>query len=471
MTPLHLPLDSPLRASRRRRAGELALLLVGTVALGLAASACGKRGDPLPPIRIIPAPTKDLSVHQRGMELDLELAYPTTTAAGTPLPPLATVEVFVVEQPTQEGRPLPSLQPREFEALAKPLLTLRGPELTNATSGDRLVLRLPLSGELPAIPPAAPTAGAAGADASAATGAPAATTATTESAASAATGAAAGTGETPAATGAAADDAPAAAASPTPEPTEPATTAATPEAVPAPAGAAAAPSDAPSTAPAVLVNAHVYAVRLTAEGGEPGAFSNLAVIVPRRPPQPPGSLVATAEADAVALRWQEVPAVTGYLVYRRAADSKAWGKPLTKLDAVRRAYRDTEARYGQRYVYAVSAVGAVDPVIESALSSEQEVVYEDRFAPPPPTGLVALGEEQRVRLRWQASAASDVAGYVVFRQDPGGEWRSITPQPVTTTEYRDTGLASGLTYAYRVLAVDQVGNQGEASEPTSVEVR
>ena len=100
------------------------------------------------------------------------------------------------------------------------------------------------------------------------------------------------------------------------------------------------------------------------------------------------------------------------------------------------------------------------PPIESAIASEREVRYQDRFAPPPPTELVALAETGRVRLVWRASEAEDVVGYIVYRRAGGdGGFERISAQPVENAEFTDTGAASGRTYTYRVTAVDAAGNE------------
>jgi hypothetical protein len=108
--------------------------------------------------------------------------------------------------------------------------------------------------------------------------------------------------------------------------------------------------------------------------------------------------------------------------------------------------------------------------VESAAAIERELDYVDRFAPPPPPSLLALGEVERVRLVWEPSGAEDAAGYVLERRDPGGEFRRITDAPLLALEHLDTGLASGLTYVYRIRALDGVGNEGEPGAEVSVTV-
>jgi hypothetical protein len=50
-----------------------------------AALACGKRGDPQPPLARTPQPVRDLAVGQRGAELSIRYVAPRTTTGGVPL--------------------------------------------------------------------------------------------------------------------------------------------------------------------------------------------------------------------------------------------------------------------------------------------------------------------------------------------------------------------------------------------------
>lgn len=65
----------------------------------LAASACGKRGDPQPPLPRAPTAIKDLSVHQEGVEAVLTFSYPDRLLTGLPLTDLAAVEIYRVANP------------------------------------------------------------------------------------------------------------------------------------------------------------------------------------------------------------------------------------------------------------------------------------------------------------------------------------------------------------------------------------
>jgi hypothetical protein len=210
--------------------------------------------------------------------------------------------------------------------------------------------------------------------------------------------------------------------------------------------------------------ARYFGVRTVGKNGDRSELSNLAAVVPKKPPAAPGDVGATARPDGIFVEWSPVEGVLGYGVYRRGAQERAYGAPVQLVPgADQKSWLDTTARFGQSYIYAVTAIIQPNPLIESAVTSEHEVRYVDRFAPPVPTDVVALAEPGRVRLVWRASEAADFAGYHVFRRDPDGEPRRLTEQPLQTPEYLDTTVAAGQAYLYRVTAVDQAGNESGPS--------
>lgn len=167
------------RFTSRRRV--LPLILVGGVVLvGLVLSGCGRKGEPEPPLRFLPAPTTDLGISQQGREVVLTLSHPTATEAGMPLPKLLRVEVWELQRPvdpvrsaddevddageteeteTAEGmEPTPPTlrvpRPQEFEGQARLAATFQGADLSRAVLGERLVFRQPLPGDAPPEPQA-----------------------------------------------------------------------------------------------------------------------------------------------------------------------------------------------------------------------------------------------------------------------------------------------------------------------------
>ncbi|MBZ0112456.1 MAG: hypothetical protein K8J08_08355 [Thermoanaerobaculia bacterium] len=336
--------------------------------LAVALSGCGKKGDPLPPLRTIPNPTRDLAVTQQGDVLSLRMSYPSTTTDGALLPGLDAVELWQTVRPVADPERPPVVEAREFEATANRLLVIQGPELLAATEGAQLVSRLPLSG----------------------------------------------LAEDP-------------------------------------------------------VQLHVFAIRSLATGGELSAFSNLVHLVPEPAPTPPGNVSMEPGPEGILLHWDAPPEpLEGYNIYRRPAQAHGYAAPLAFKPAESVEFLDETARFEQRYIYTVTAVSSRDPLRESSFSKEREVEYIDIFPPAPPSDLVALPRTGGADLVWRPSPDADTVGYVVYRADPGLDFLRITPDPLTSPELTDAGLASGVTYRYQVSAVDGEGNEGPPSQTATL---
>src|SRR5436305_4247015 len=233
---------------------------------------------------------------------------------------------------------------------------------------------------------------------------------------------------------------------------------------PMPTPAAPTTSAKPATTPAAtpLLQAHYFAVRTFGKDGDRSELSNVAAVVPKAPPPAPERLTVTPRAGGVLVEWGGVPgAAGGYNVYRRDAQERFHGQPVHVAGPEERSWLDNTARFGQDYIYSVTALAQREPAVESAVGSEHEVRYQDRFPPPVPAELVALPEPGRVRLVWRPVDADDLAGYIVYRRTGNGPFERVTPQPLTAPEYNDTAVKAGQTYAYRVTAIDKTGNESD----------
>lgn len=133
--------------------------------LALVILACGKRGDPKPPVPVIPQPTSDLVVTQRGPRLILTWSYPSVTTAGTKLEHIDRIVVYRVDEglppsisgtqpssltPPVESDPtkpreialwsaVPPLTPPQFLKLRTKVAELDPTRLTALTVGSRIV--------------------------------------------------------------------------------------------------------------------------------------------------------------------------------------------------------------------------------------------------------------------------------------------------------------------------------------------
>jgi hypothetical protein len=131
--------------------------------LVLAAIACGKRGDPRPPVPVIPQATSDLVVTQRADRVVLSWSYPSLTTAGKSLKDVKQINVFryVEELPVAPGgrdpktlvpgdvdttQPQPVIQfskvpqvaQAQFVKLSAKIESIDKAKLADATTGARL---------------------------------------------------------------------------------------------------------------------------------------------------------------------------------------------------------------------------------------------------------------------------------------------------------------------------------------------
>jgi hypothetical protein len=124
------------------------------ILLALAALACGKRGDPHPPVPVIPKATADLLVAQRGPKVLLSWGYPSLTTAGKSMTGIKRIVVWrsIEESPaaqtagsapaSQQAVPLfakiPPPTPAQFLKLRTKVDSIEGANLPGATTGARL---------------------------------------------------------------------------------------------------------------------------------------------------------------------------------------------------------------------------------------------------------------------------------------------------------------------------------------------
>lgn len=367
--------NTPFGRIRRAACGGLFLLVLAPAALLFAG--CGKKGDPLPPLRSIPLPTTDLSVRQQGRLILFDLAYPTVTVGGLALDGIDALELYVMTKPlppdAAPGAPWPSAEQAEFDAAGKLLQKFSGADLQSAVAGDRLQFQLPLASPLPATPVAT-----------------------------------------------------------------------------------------------------IYAVRAV-KGNETSGYSNRVTLVAREPMAPPKNLQVEATATGIRLSWESDAGAqgspVGFDVFRRDAQSKAYGQAIARVPGSERSFADQSAAFGNRYIYTVRAIANANPLVLSDPAGEREVEYEDRYAPPLPANFIALGERGTVRLRWDAVPVADLQGYLIYRRDPGRDFVKLTPEPIAANDYSDRGLASGLTFEYQIVSVDKSGNESPRSAPVSTVTR
>ena len=244
----------------------------------------------------------------------------------------------------------------------------------------------------------------------------------------------------------------------------------------------------------------VYLVRVFVSPKKLSANSNVAALTVYPAANPIADLKAEFQRAGVALSWTppektligNAPNIASYRVYRAeiesaqnasAASPAAGGTeaPNTKVPFARIAepasppYIDTQAELGKTYVYSVRSVAQYPGVqIESLDSNFATITPKDVFPPPAPQDLVAAfvpaagGAPGYLDLSWSINAATDIAGYNVYRsEDPARPGTRVNSELLLTPAFRDMNAVPGRTYFYTVTAVDRSGNESSASPPAS----
>ncbi len=216
-----------------------------------------------------------------------------------------------------------------------------------------------------------------------------------------------------------------------------------------------------------LTNGQTYYYKVSAVNaiGE-SALSNEASATPVTTPSVPLDLAAAPGDAQVILTWSPPStnggaSITAYKVYRSTTSGTetllvTLGNILT--------YTDTAVSNGQIYYYKVSATNSVG---EGTLSNEVSATPTPEPTPPtPPQDLVAAPGNSQVVLTWSAPASdggASIIGYNVYRStSPGTETLLISLGDLLT--YTNTGLTNGVTYYYRVSAVNSEGESAFSNE-------
>jgi len=211
----------------------------------------------------------------------------------------------------------------------------------------------------------------------------------------------------------------------------------------------------------------------------------------RRLPLPPVDMRATVEDRVIVVRWvnprnrvdnTRLRDLAVMRLFRREEASGAEPKPamlsgdrVVGYEEIKRLALDappppgvqmdggmvvvTDERglsFDRRYVYVATAEDSTGR--SSAPSPPVGVTFI--AAPAAPPGLSAQAGDKEARIRWDApttlidgTPATGELRYIVLRGVGEGGLAPLTPAPIATTTYTDTGLENELTYRYAVKGV------------------
>lgn len=210
---------------------------------------------------------------------------------------------------------------------------------------------------------------------------------------------------------------------------------------------------------------------------EPGAFVvdlNRKLIAPSGSPKSPKPPAASKSAKPRVSSLNPMPATPAEIRLQAGEQSPVPnGNPDGTID------RTVEK--GATYSYSAQRVRTANVAgytlnLRSLPSATVTVVTRDIFPPAAPAGLAAVPGStgpaaHSIDLSWEPVPDTDVAGYIVYRQQaatdgtPAGPSQRLTPTPAIGPAFSDQTAAPGKSYIYRVTAIDIAGNESAPSAP------
>jgi hypothetical protein len=222
-----------------------------------------------------------------------------------------------------------------------------------------------------------------------------------------------------------------------------------------------------------------YAVVFANKKNQAAGYSNQAFIAPVPIPLPP-ALTADFTEFFIHLKWAaptqnmdgSKPArIAGYRIFR-SEDQKTAFSPVNTNLIIEPEFKDGNFQFDKTYYYRISVVGSIqDPYAESLPSEAIAVPTKDIFPPQPPGNFHAVLQDGAAYLLWAPPSSTDVAGYRIYRVDPGDpQRRLLKAELITIPSYQDSGLKPGAKYEYYVTAVDTHGNESTEDVGATVQV-
>ncbi len=224
-----------------------------------------------------------------------------------------------------------------------------------------------------------------------------------------------------------------------------------------------------------------YRIRAVSTRGGVSAPSEEILVRPVISLAVPQGFVALGVDSYATLTWEPVttrldgsPAsgFVGYNLYRSTEKGFYDGAPINTEPLTIASFKDTDVRNNRTYYYVVRSVDSPNPPWNESLdSAESSATPKDLVPPDRPSGLTVVAGVDRVFLTWNENKEQDLAGYYVYRSTRSGrDYEKLTDKLLAKTTFSDDKAKSGVTYYYRITAVDTSGNESKPSEEKKARV-
>jgi len=213
---------------------------------------------------------------------------------------------------------------------------------------------------------------------------------------------------------------------------------------------------------------YTYRIRAMDTSGNLGGYSITATATTPdiTPPTPPTGLTATAFAsNRIDLSWTASTDNVGVTAYQVQRCQGAGCTPTLIATVTGTSYNDTQRIASTTYTYRVRATDAAGNLsgFSSSVSRATPAAPADATLPTIPTSLTATAvSPTQVNLTWTASTDNLLLSYYEVERSFNNGPYTVISAPATTT-FTDNTAITGVTYIYRVRAVDGSNNKSNYS--------
>ena len=157
------------------------------------------------------------------------------------------------------------------------------------------------------------------------------------------------------------------------------------------------------------------------------------------------------------------PPAVGVLIYRRVAHED-FGPSLNQAPLKITSFVDTAAPLDEELCYAARTVVSLQPFVESSDSEEACLLFRDIAPPESVVGVTLLRQPDGIEVSWSGSQTPDLAAYRVYRAHRGEPAALLAELPPETLRYLDADPPPAAVLEYTITAVDSTGNESEPSD-------
>jgi len=224
---------------------------------------------------------------------------------------------------------------------------------------------------------------------------------------------------------------------------------------------------------------YFFKVRSRTSWWADSANSNIVSFVWHIPTSAPQNVTAEADDSRITLSWAPVTTlidkspVDGTLTYQvlRSEGGKAFeplGDSLTKTRFV-----DSRVINGKKYFYKVQSQLLYEgDVVDGGVSDVIAASPIDKTPPPPPSGVRAVQTGSTIKVFWEPSEGSDIAGYRIYRRSAKDKKAELVGEVASAfTIFEDNNAPENIRVYYSITAFDQASPENESDYSREATIR